>query len=346
MMRAKVHGFALLGSLLGGCRGEQADGDANDEIVSFDESQTLDSTGSENDGSSGPIKLDQAGEMDLPEGMNMGCEKIDFLFVIDSSGSMADNQANLIASFPGLVSAMMQNVPADDWHVMVVDTDGQWSGTDCANACMSLGSCPGVPEFPCATPPPSFCDISLGAGSVAPWGEAASNQVCALAGDERYIQKGEADLLEAFSCVAKVGVDGSDFERPMDAMVHAIGPDLVDAGGCNQGFVRDDAILVVTIITDEPDAHSPGAPDAWAEALIDAKLGNPDAIVVLGILPDGDLPQPTCMNEPIAAGSLSAFLDLFAASSRASVCESDYSPFFVDAVSVIGEACDDFVPIG
>ena len=30
----------------------------------------------------------------------------------------------------------------------------------------------------------------------------------------------------------------------------------------------------------------------------------------------------------------------------ASVCEPDYSPFFTNAVSVISEACDDFVPIG
>ena len=35
---------------------------------------------------------------------------LDILFVVDNSGSMADKQANLIASFPGLVSAMMQNV--------------------------------------------------------------------------------------------------------------------------------------------------------------------------------------------------------------------------------------------
>ena len=148
-------------------------------------------------------------------GEQEGCEKIDFLFVIDSSGSMADNQANLIASFPGLVAAMMDNVAADDWHVMVIDTDGQWGGTDCANACMTLGECPDEGAFPCDTPPPQLCDISLGAGQVAPMGEDASNEDCMLAGGARYIQAGEPDLLDAFSCVAKVGVDGSDAERPM-----------------------------------------------------------------------------------------------------------------------------------
>ncbi len=340
-------GLGLL-SLLGasGCRSDIKEGSsddvADDESASLDDSGSFDDPGDSND--TDP-KLDQAGSLDLPVGPQMGCEKIDFLFVIDSSGSMADNQANLIASFPGLVDAMMANVPADDWHVMVVDTDGQWSGTDCANACMALGSCPDVREFPCATPAPSFCDISLGAGSLAPWGEAASNQVCDLADGERYIQKAEPDLLAAFSCVAQVGIDGSDFERPMDAMVHALGPEQIEPGGCNQGFVRDDAILVVTIITDEPDAHSPGDPMIWADALIAAKLGNPDAIVVLGILPDADFAQPTCANG-VAAGSMVDFLEVFDASSRGSVCEDDYSPFFVDAVSVISDTCDEFVPIG
>lgn len=319
---------ALLAAGCGGGGGqtdEVGETSVADESASLDAS-TLDASTLDDDPGDTGIKLDQAAEMDLPGGPTMGCEKIDFLFVIDSSGSMADNQSNLIASFPGLVDAMMQNVPADDWHVMVVDTDGQWSGSDCANACMTLGTCPGVPQFPCETPPPSFCDISVGAGSIAPWGEAASNQACGLAGGERYVQKAEPDLLDAFSCIAKVGVDGSDFERPMDAMVDAIGPDHVEPGGCNQGFVRDDAILVVTIITDEPDVHSIGAPNDWADALIDAKLGNPDAIVVLGILPDGDLAQPICAGEPAAAGVMSEFLDLFDASSRGSVCEDDYSP--------------------
>jgi hypothetical protein len=342
MIRHTLLGFTTLALLASGCRGGegQPDDEAVDDGTATDESASLDDPG---DSSDSDPKLDQPIETDMPGGPDMGCEKIDFLFVIDSSGSMADNQANLVASFPGLVQAMMQNVPADDWHVMVIDTDGQWSGTDCANACMSLGSCPGVPEFPCDTPPPSFCDISLGAGSIAPWGEAASNQDCALTGGERYIQKAEPDLLDAFSCVAKVGADGSDFERPMDAMVHAIGPEQNEPGGCNQGFVRDDAILVVTIITDETDVHSPGDPADWADALIDAKLGNPDAIVVLGILPDGDLQPPVCAGEPVAAGAMSELLELFDASGRASVCEPDYSPFFVDAVGLISETCDEFV---
>lgn len=300
----------------------------------------------DDDSSTGTDKLDMAAPADVPIGETIGCNKIDFLFVIDSSGSMENNQANLIASFPGLVAAMMDNVEADDWHVMVIDADGQWGGSDCANACTTLGLCPGEPNFPCDTPPPLLCDITLGAGQVGPMGEAASNHDCGLAGGARYIQAGEPDLLSAFSCVAKVGIDGSDAERPMDALVRALGSELNEPGGCNEGFVRDDAILVITIITDEPDEHSSGDPADWADAVIAAKGGNAEAIVVLGLLPDADLAMPLCGDEAVSAPRMTEFLQLFDASSRASVCEPDYSPFFLDAVSVISQTCETFDPIG
>jgi hypothetical protein len=337
---ALLLGVGLLA--LAGCKPHVSEAD-DDGVASEEEDTGIPGDG-DGEGSEAGDKLDMAAPEDLPISEE-GCNKIDFLFVIDSSGSMENNQANLIASFPGMVAAMIDNVQADDWHVMVIDVDGQWGGSDCANACTNLGSCPDEPSFDCDTPPPGVCDISLGAGQIAPMGEAASNQACALAGGARYIQAVEPDLLSAFSCIAKVGIDGSDAEHPMDALVAAVGPELGEPGGCNEGFIRDDAILVITIITDEPDEHSSGDPAAWAEAVIAAKGGNAEAIVVLGLLPDGDLDMPLC-GEAVSAPSMVEFLQLFQASSRASVCEPDYSPFFLDAVSVISQTCETFDPIG
>ncbi|PRQ07854.1 hypothetical protein [Enhygromyxa salina] len=342
-LTGRVYGYVLGAVLVGGCGGTPSETSGAENGIGTEEDTGV---GVDTDESTTGAKLDLQGDMDVPTAAQSGCEKIDFLFVIDSSGSMADNQANLIASFPGLVAAMMDNVAADDWHVMVVDSDGQWGGTDCANACMTLNSCPGAPEFDCQTPPPTLCDITLGGGVIAPMGEAASNQDCALAGDSRYVQAGEPDLLSAFSCVAKVGVDGSDTERPMGALVRAVSPELVDPGECNDGFVRDDAILVVTIITDEPDEHSLGEPGEWYDAVVAAKGGQPEAVVVLGLLPDGDLGMPLCGVESVPSPRMSEFLQLFENSSRASICEPDYSPFFLESVSVISEACENFVPIG
>lgn len=343
-IKSRAVGLTLLA--LGACASPLSEAE-EEALGTAEETGIAEGQEGQEDPEDGGNKFDLASETDAPGGALLGCEKIDFLFMIDSSGSMADKQANLITSFPGLVAAMMDKVAANDWHVMVVDSDAQWGGTACANACMTLGQCPGEPSFACDTPPPLLCDITMGAGEVAPMGEAASNRDCELTGGARYVQAGEPDLLEAFSCIARVGVDGSDKERQMDSLVRAVGPELGKPGGCNEGFVRDDAILVVTLITDEPDEWSLGDPSDWAEALIAAKGGNAEAIVVLGLLPDGDLPLTLC-DGPAAVPSprMSGFLELFDASSRASVCEPDYSPFFFESVAVISETCETFVPIG
>lgn len=287
-------------------------------------------------------KLDVQLQTDSPFDPMQGCQKIDFLFVIDSSESMKDHQEDLVASFPGFAAAMQDAVAAQDWHVMVVDTDGQWNGSDCANACASLGTCPDEPAFDCGTPPPELCDITIGGGMVAPYGEGASNADCGLA-DARYIDAGHPDLPGAFACVAQVGVDGSSAERTAEALVRAVSPELVAPGACNEGFLRDDAILVVTIITDEPDDDSEGDAAAWYDAVVAAKNDDDTAVVMLGLLPDGDAPAPVCDN-PIPAPRLAALLEAFPTSTRASVCEPDYSPFFSAAVEVIADTCEGFEP--
>jgi hypothetical protein len=280
---------------------------------------------------SGP-RLDVSVPPDMThEPTQMGCQAIDFLFVIDSSESMKDHQAELIASFPGFAEAIAGAVPDDDWHVMVVDTDGQWGGAECANACATLGSCPDEPGFDCSTPPPELCDITIGAGEVAPFGEGASNEVC-VDGDARYVAEATDDLPGVFACVAQVGVDGNSAERQGDALSRALGEGMVAEDGCNAGFLRDDAILVVTVITDEPDVESETEPGDWVQAMLDAKSGDPEAIVALGLLPEEGAPR------------LIEMLDALPNGSHASVLEPDYTPFFAAAVDVILEVCEDFEP--
>jgi hypothetical protein len=294
-------------------------------------------------GADSGAKLDLGGVADILP--HLGCAKIDFLFVIDSSESMTPHQTNLVDSFPGFVTAMQDAVSANDWHVMVVDTDAQWGGGACANACMTLGSCPDEPAFPCDTAPPELCDIAIGAGIVAPYGEAASNTVCEVGGDDRYIGAAVGDLLDGFSCIAKVGVDGNSEERTAEALVAAIDPAASAADGCNEGFLRDDAILVITIISDEADVDSPGAPQAWYEAIVAAKHDDAAAVVVLGLLADADTDAPLCEDDDVG-GAVAELVALFPANRRASVCEADYGPFLAESVGLIAETCADFVPPG
>ena len=327
-------------ALLGGCGGDDASASSDSGTGGI---ATATDDGISVPGDDTGVKLD-VGVHDVfqPPSTTTGCEAIDFLFIIDSSESMKAHQDNLIASFPGFAMEIGDAVPADNWHVMVVDTDAQWGGAECANACATLGACPGADDFACDTPSPALCDISIGSGELAPYGEGASNTVCFDSGGGRYLTNGAKDLESAFSCIAQVGVDGNSEERTAEAMVRSVSPAMLEDDACNEGFLRDEAILVVTIITDEPDAISPDDPPAWADAIIEAKGGDPEAVVVLGLLPDGG--DDELCDDPIAAPRLGEFIDQFANASRASVCEPDYSPFLGDAVGVIVEVCDDFEP--
>jgi hypothetical protein len=112
-------------------------------------------------------------------------------------------------------------------------------------------------------------------------------------GEHRYITKDTPDIAGAFECIARVGAVGPN--RMGDALVAAISPKLNafdPVPGCNAGFLRDDALLVLTMIGPE-DApfgwNSKAGPwQDWRQAVVDAKHGNLDAIVALGIVSGED----------------------------------------------------------
>lgn len=191
-------------------------------------------------------------------------------------------------------------------------------------------------------PPPKGCPTTHGAGK----SEDPLFEDCSFATDDRFITSAEPDLTSAFECAALVGAGGDGNERPMDAMIQGVGP-LNQAGECNAGFIRDDAILVVTFITDESEDGSGGTPGSWKQALLDAKGGNEDAIVVLGVLGDTGAAGGLCNDEQAQdAPRLREFADSFAQGQWESICAPNYAPFLESAVSVIDVACDNFTPEG
>jgi hypothetical protein len=321
-------------------------------------------------GSSGdvPPKLD-VGAPDPTGGMSSGCQKADFLFVIDNSASMSDEQQQLIDSFPEFINTIQNTLAAQDYHIMVVDTDAAnadgGGSLNCSNgACTctpaptccegvcSMGnvSCNGVACDALQSDP---CDTTLGGGKQFD----KDGMLCLPDDGPRYMTEQQADLTATFGCVAAVGITGSGMEKPMEAMLAAAGPGLNDDGACNAGFVREDAILVVTFITDEEDGvgQSLGDPDSWYADLIEIKSGDPEALVVLGLIGDNDQPNKICEElDPMvgtvgaqAAPRLRNFVSLFGDRGVVgSVCSPSYSPFFVDAVDIIDLACDEFMPPG
>jgi hypothetical protein len=276
-----------------------------------------------------------------------GCAKVDFLFVIDNSVSMSDQQAALIASFPGFMGAIETTLEADDYHIMVADTDDvtrctpancQSGAMGAQNLCIDAAN-----GYACQTQLFDTCDNTIGAGVVHPAGDGASNTPCTIAGGNRYIVQGEPDLVGTFSCMALVGLAGHPAERPMDSLVSAMTPALNAPDGCNSGFLREDAILVVTFISDDPNYEDADGPQEWYDAVVAAKGGNADAVVVLGLTPNFEGCQPNA--GPPKGSHWSEFVTMWGARGlEASVCNLDYAPFFEQAVSVIDDTCDEFTP--
>ncbi|MEM6989452.1 MAG: hypothetical protein AAF721_03110 [Myxococcota bacterium] len=267
--------------------------------------------------------------LDVPAAMDFACQKIDFLFVIDDSGSMGDEQARLIDGFPGFISGVQEAIEQYDYQMMVVTTGYNYGASD-----------------------PDDCSTAIGAGRI----EADDGEACGVGEAEagqRFTTAQDEGLTDVFECVADVGTTGFGDERPIWSMAQAItaqsGPN-----GCNAGFLRDDAILVVTIITDEEDdadENSPGDPALWKEVVVAAKHGDERSVVMLGLLGDTDLPDGDCLpfdqegNGAEGAPRLREFVDSFEYGSWTSVCADDYTPFFSEAVGDIGAACTDFTPV-
>ena len=255
-----------------------------------------------------------------------GCQKLDLLFVIDNSRSMRDEQDSLARSFPNFIDVVEQVLDATDFHIMVVSTGGDRHDED-------------EPALD-----PEACDEIQGAGKRS----SADGEDCGIAGGLSYMADGQPNLADTFSCMARVGTDGSAFEEPMDAALAATSDALNAVGRCNAGFLRRDAILVVTLVTDEEDRASTGDPEDWRRALLGLKGGNEDALVVLGLVGDnnvdGGLLGGKCAgSDADGAPRLQQFVEGLNGV-LGSVCAEDYTPFFQTAVGAIDRACGEFVP--
>jgi len=276
-----------------------------------------------------------AGEMgsttnadDGETGASEGCTKIDFLFVIDNSGSMASAQTRLVNSFGPFIDTIVSQVQGSDYHIMVVDTDA------CFNS-MGGGTCA-----------PTSCDTTLGGGQV---------RGCAVPAPNRYLTSDldVAAMKSAFQCVAAVGTTGDGAEMPMNAMLEAIGP-LNAPGQCNAGFLRNDAVLVITIVSDD---HSGwlgddnengfgGTPQSWFDAVVAAKKGIVENVVQLGLYMTAADFSCDLSFMPKEADQFVAFTQKFGAQGIVgNVCALDYNnPFFQQAVGLIDGTCETFVP--
>jgi len=282
-------------------------------------------------------------DFDLPP---IGCQgKIDFLFVIDSHFEMLKYQERLKAAFPVFVGLLGQELADFDYQIMVVDAAHiGLLGEKCYDCEVMCGDCQveGCPQdYPCG--PFVECDVEYGAGVTIVGNFDGSNKRCELATEHRYITTADAATLEeSFACIATLGGGPKTPVAPL-SMMEALEPDILN-GGCNDGFVRPDALLVVVIVQAAQDNGSPGTPASWYDTLVTVKGGNEEAVVVLVISDDSDLRGGVCPDVGLGANRLRWFAETAAHGRFLSICSPDYGSFLQEGAALALDQCAVLVP--
>lgn len=288
-----------------------------------------DSSSSDDNAETPSSSPDQTSTKDEP---SEPAKKIDYLFVIDNSGSMKDEQQALAASAPEFIASIQDKLSEDiDVHAGVILT-GRRNSFDHSfgSECRELGS---------------LLRETKGANS--------SNTRC-FDTEHRKYSTSSSELAQELGCALQPGTEGSGDERPIDALLAALSPEL-DTPRCNGGFLRDDALLVVTLVSDEEDDHldaagsagSQGDPKQWTERLVALRGGNKESVVMLGLIGTKEskcdpLLSPT--DNPTELGAqvserLEAFVRSFKDQSLVGdICAPRYDDYFRRATSTVYRA--------
>lgn len=226
-------------------------------------------------------------------------ETADVLFVIDNSGSMSQEQANLVSQMPFLLATLtsgdfegdgrLEFPPITDLHIGVVTTDMGVGAADVPGSCSDSGArgddgvlrtTSGGDVEACEGTFPSYLDFG-----------------------------GDLDALaSSFACVGNVGTNGCGFEQQLEAGLKALTPssspirfyggDLGHGSEANAGFARDDSVLAIISLTDEADCSTPNA-----DELFDMSSS---------VYPSPDL-NLRCFNYPEALHPIRRYVDGFSA---------------------------------
>ena len=174
------------------------------------------------------------------------CQAMDIVFVVDDSGSMQEEQSSLATNFPMFASVLdtYEVAPGQplDYRVALTTT-GRTITTS-----VEVG--PGFPPL-----------VLTEQGD-----NGAFRDTCGS--PKRWVDRTDGNLSQTLSCRANVGTSGPgaaemSLYMPMMALSDRV------ADGTNAGFLRDDALLAIVMITDEDDCSR-------TDDNISIGLGNPD----------------------------------------------------------------------
>ena len=174
--------------------------------------------------------------------------KLDLLFMIDDSASMAPLQTKLSQQLGNFMDALANPATGQlpDLHVAVVSSSfggGAWNNV---NQCAS-GSYPGDDGGKFQQGP----------------GGAGHGSCTMLHAGQTYLASGDGspgsdpnydgDIRDAFKCMALLGDRGCGFESQFESVYYALYKAAQPNDPDNGGFLRDDAMLAVVMVTNEDD---------------------------------------------------------------------------------------------
>ncbi len=215
---------------------------------------------------------------------------VDVLFVVDNSGSMAQEQITLADNFDSFINVLEADDVDANYRIGVTTSDN----SNVQSACPTEGINNTTPEAgklvlsSCTTRAVEF-EWPHSAPTVQVYDEACTalcpesigNQISvlptktALDGEAKarpWIQNIEgvsnlsidggetawSDMVQAFQCMGPQGVDGCGYESQLESQYKALA--LAKVGNSEQyGFLRDQAILAIVQVTDEADCSANAA---------------------------------------------------------------------------------------
>jgi hypothetical protein len=187
--------------------------------------------------------------------------KLDLLFMVDNSSSMAPLQAKLAAGFTDFMT-VLQSLPGGtpDLHVGVVSSS-MGAGPE-----IGIEQCPvGGDQGMLQATPRTCMQTGLADNYIAVKTNPMTGQL-----DTNF---GAQALPGVFSCIAMLGENGCGFEHQLASVRMALDPAIAPA--TNAGFLRADAFLAVILVTNEDDCSAPADATLFSPAsqLVSDPLG-------------------------------------------------------------------------
>lgn len=242
-----------------------------------------------------------------------GRPRIDLLWCIDNSGSMADDQASLAGNFPLFINYAV-NLKAD-FQIGVISSEiNEAAKTDSGdyNYPGVLFNKKGTPKIIANNPPlnptPNYQPVL------------STSQ----------------EIIDAFRKNALIGECCSDeAEACFEAAKMALSPPIINDPQKNMGFLRDQAKLYIIMVSDEDD-QSPGSVDYYADFFKQIKSGATSKLlslsIVVGLDKDGDinnLPDPMRCPGSSSESAGVRYLNMFKKIGNgiaASICNKNWGP--------------------